>query len=42
VFAGEELVEVVTSRKGAGAYRVEPDGGGGMTETRLPARYLGT
>jgi dipeptidase E len=41
VFAGDDLLEVVTSRELAGAYRIEPDGGGGMTETRLPARYLG-
>jgi peptidase E len=39
-FDGETLAEVVTSRPNAAAYRVEPTGGG-VTETRLPARYLG-
>lgn len=39
-FRGAELVEVVTSRKGASAYRVELLGGR-VRETRLKARYLG-
>jgi peptidase E len=40
VFAGEELDEVVGSRPGAAAYRVEREGDG-VSERRLPARYLG-
>jgi len=39
-FDGEALAEVVTSRPGAAAYRVEL-AGGAVRETRLPARYLG-
>jgi len=39
-FAGTELREVVCSRPGAGAYRVEPDGAG-VRETPIGARYLG-
>jgi hypothetical protein len=38
VFAGEELVEVVASRKQAGAYGVERTADG-VDERRLPARY---
>ncbi len=41
VFRERELVEVVTSDREAGAWRVEPDGAGGATETPLPTRYLG-
>ncbi len=41
VFRDRELVEVVTSDREAGAWRVEPDGAGGATETPLPTRYLG-
>jgi dipeptidase E len=41
VFRDQELVEVVASDPAAAAYRVEPDGAGGATETRLPARFLG-
>jgi dipeptidase E len=41
VFHDRELVEVVTSDPGAGAWRVEPDGQGGATETALPTRFLG-
>jgi dipeptidase E len=41
VFRDRELIEVVASRDGAAAYRVEPDGVGGATETPLPTRYLG-
>lgn len=40
VFDGPDLVEVVTAREGATAYRVEPDGQGGVRETALPARLL--
>jgi dipeptidase E len=40
VFAGAELVEVVSSRPGAAAYRVELDETG-VRERRLPSRYLG-
>ena len=39
VFAGEELEEVVTSRPGAAAYRVERTGSG-IDERRLPTRFL--
>jgi dipeptidase E len=39
-FVGQELVEVVTSRPEARAYRVEIIDGQ-VVETRLPARYLG-
>lgn len=41
VFAERVLVEVVTSSPDAGAWRVEPDGAGGVTETALPTRFLG-
>jgi len=41
VFSGEELTEVVSSRRHAAAYRVERRGAG-VDERRLPARYLGT
>ena len=41
VFLNRELVEVVTSDPEAGAWRVEPDGRGGTTETALPTRFLG-
>jgi dipeptidase E len=40
IFRDRELVEVVASDAAAAAYRVEPDGAGGATETRLPARFL--
>lgn len=39
-FRGAKLAEVVTSRKGASAYRVELVGGR-VRETRLKVRYLG-
>ena len=38
-FAGTDLVEAVTSRAGARAFRVER-GGDGVTETELPVRHL--
>jgi peptidase E len=41
IFAGRELVEVVSSDAAAGAWLVEPDGTGGVTETALPTRFLG-
>lgn len=41
VFRDRELIEVVASNRDSAAYRVEPDGSGGATETKLPARYLG-
>ena len=41
VFANRDLLEVVTSRPEAGAWRVEPNGSGGVIETSLPTRYLG-
>jgi peptidase E len=40
VFAGTELTEVVTSRPGARAFRVERTDGG-VVETPLAARFLG-
>jgi dipeptidase E len=42
VFAGRELVEVVTSRPRAGAYRVQRTADGGVSEDPLPVRYLGS
>ena len=39
-FAGVELVEAVSARDGAGAYRVEL-ADGAVRETPIPARYLG-
>jgi peptidase E len=39
-FNGAEMVEVVTSREGAAAYRLELSNGD-ITETRLQVRYLG-
>jgi dipeptidase E len=42
VFRERELVDVVTSAPDAGAWRVEPDGRGGATETALPSRFLGS
>jgi dipeptidase E len=41
IFHDRELTEVVASSQAAAAYRVEPDGAGGATETQLPSRYLG-
>lgn len=40
-FVGTELSEVVSSRPGASAYYVSPDGSGGARELELPVRYLG-
>src|ERR1700759_2289471 len=40
-FVGTELAEVVASRPAARACSVFTDGGGGVTERELPARYLG-
>jgi len=41
VFRGTDLAEIVTSRRDAGAYRVERGQGGDVVETTLPVRYLG-
>ena len=41
VFDGAELVEVVSSRPDARAYRVERGPDGRAVETVLPTRYLG-
>jgi peptidase E len=41
VFRGRELLEVVSSQPEAAAFRIEPDGAGGVTETQLPSRFLG-
>jgi peptidase E len=40
-FVGTELAEVVSSRPGARAVYVGPDGAGGAAERELPVRYLG-
>lgn len=40
-FHGTELVGAISSRPGAGAYHVLPDGRGGASETPLPVRFLG-
>ncbi len=40
-FVGTELAEVVSSRPGARALYVAPDGAGGAAELELPVRYLG-
>ena len=40
VFRDGELVEAVSSRPDAAAYRIGPSGTG-ATETRIPTRYLG-
>jgi len=39
-FRGTELVEAVSDREGAYAWRVEPDGQGGARETRVTPRLL--
>jgi peptidase E len=39
-FTGDELTEVVSSRRGAAAYRIEMDGGQ-VVERRLATRFLG-
>lgn len=41
VFRGTSLTECVSSRDGAAAYRVEPKAGGGVSEMRMPTRFLG-
>jgi len=41
VFEGDRLVEVVSSRPAALAYRVEPGPNGGWVEQPLETRYLG-
>ena len=40
-FTGTDLAAVVTERDGAAGWRVEPDGTGGVRETRLDALRLG-
>jgi peptidase E len=42
VFAGRDVVEVVASRPGAGAYRVERTAAGEVSERTLRVRYLGS
>jgi dipeptidase E len=39
-YVGTQIHEVVSARDGATAYRVEPDGAGGVRETALEARLL--
>jgi peptidase E len=39
-YVGTELAEAVTDIPGKSAWRVEPDGAGGVTETRLETRLL--
>ena len=41
VFQGESLSEIVTSRSGSAAYRVERSGESGAIERRVEARFLG-
>ena len=41
VFRGRQLLEAVTSKPGAAAWRVEPDGAGGAAEVAIPTRFLG-
>jgi peptidase E len=41
VFRGETLTEVVASRTGAAAHRVEKSAEHGVVERRTEARYLG-
>jgi len=40
VYRGTELAEVVSEEDGKAAYRVEPDGAGGVIETLLEPRLL--
>jgi peptidase E len=40
LYRGTTLVEAVSERKSGGAYVVEPDGSGGVTETPLDVRRL--
>jgi len=40
-YIDDSLAEMVADRTDGGAYRVEPDGADGYTETRLPVRFLG-
>jgi peptidase E len=40
-FVDDALAELVCDRPAAAAYRVVPDGAGGVAETRLDARFLG-
>lgn len=40
-YADDALEEMVADHPDGGGYRVEPDGAGGSTQTRLPVRYLG-
>ena len=41
VFQGESLSEIVSSRSGGAAYRVERSGESGVIERRIEARFLG-
>jgi peptidase E len=40
-YADDELAAIVTDRRGAHGYRVEPLPGGQFAESELPARFLG-
>jgi peptidase E len=40
-YVDDEAAEMVADRPDAAAYRVEPDGVGGSTETELDVRFLG-
>jgi peptidase E len=40
-YVDDLLADVVADRPDGAAYRVEPDGAGGFTETALPVRFLG-
>ena len=41
VMRGTEVSEVVAEERAAGAWRIQPDGRGGATETPLAVRFLG-
>jgi peptidase E len=40
-FIDDTLAELVSDHPAGTAYRVDPDGAGGATETQLPVRFLG-
>jgi len=41
-YVDDSLAEIISDRPDGDAYRVDPDGAGGFTETQLPARFLGS
>jgi peptidase E len=40
-YVDDSLAEIISDRPDGEAYRVDPDGAGAFTETRLPVRFLG-